>query len=203
MEPAALILFAGIYAVAVISPGPGVAAVVARSLATGARRSWPFVIGMVAGDLAWFGFVAAGLAVVAQTFHVVFAVIKYAGAAYLLYLAWKLWTAPAAAAAEMPYVRGEGVRLAAAGLAMTLGNPKTMVFFLAILPQVVALERITPLAIAELCAIMAVILSSCMMGYALLADRARRFVASPRAMQRLNRATGGLMAGVAVTVATR
>ena len=201
MTPMALLIFAGIYALAVVTPGPGVAAVIARAMATGHRRTLAFILGMVAGDLVWFGLVVSGLAVLAQNFYLVFTVIKYAGAAYLLFLAWKLWRAPATSPEEQVYVKGEGLRLAAGGLSMTLGNPKTMVFFLAILPQVVALEDMSGLAILELCLLMAVILSAIMMGYALLAARARRFVASPKQMRLVNRATGGVMAGVAVAVA--
>nr|WP_298682530.1 LysE family translocator [uncultured Dongia sp.] len=203
MTPMALLIFAGIYALAVVTPGPGVAAVIARAMATGHRRTLAFILGMVAGDLVWFGLVVSGLAVLAQNFYLVFTVIKYAGAAYLLFLAWKLWRAPATSPEEQVYVKGEGLRLAAGGLSMTLGNPKTMVFFLAILPQVVALEDMSGLAILELCLLMAVILSAIMMGYALLAARARRFVASPKQMRLVNRATGGVMAGVAVAVAAR
>lgn len=203
MTPMALLIFAGIYALAVVTPGPGVAAVIARAMATGHRRTLPFILGMVAGDLVWFGLVVSGLAVLAQNFYLVFTVIKYAGAAYLLFLAWKLWRAPVTSPEQQVYVKGEGLRLAAGGLSMTLGNPKTMVFFLAILPQVVALESMSGLAIVELCLLMAVILTAIMMGYALLAARARRFVASPRQMKLVNRATGGVMAGVAVAVAAR
>lgn len=203
MTPMALLIFAGIYALAVVTPGPGVAAVIARAMATGHRRTLPFILGMVAGDLVWFGLVVSGLAVLAQNFYLVFTVIKYAGATYLLFLAWKLWRAPATSPEQQVYVKGDGLRLAAGGLSMTLGNPKTMVFFLAILPQVVALESMSGLAIVELCLLMAVILTAIMMGYALLAARARRFVASPRQMKLVNRATGGVMAGVAVAVAAR
>jgi threonine/homoserine/homoserine lactone efflux protein len=203
MTPMALLIFAGVYALAVLSPGPGVAAVVARALATGHRRTIPFILGIVLGDLFWFGLVVSGLTVLAHNFHLVFSVIKYAGAAYLLYLAWKLWRAPAAAPEEQDYAKGEGLRLGLAGFAMTVGNPKTMVFFLAILPQVVALEEMHGLAIAELCLLMAVILFAIMLAYAVLAAKARSFIASPRQMQMVNRATGGVMAGVAVAVATR
>lgn len=199
----ALLIFAGIYAVAVFSPGPGVAAVVARAMATGTRRTLPFILGIVLGDLVWFGFVVGGLAAVAQNFQIVFQVIKYAGAAYLLWLAWKLWSAPATSPENQPYVKGEGVRLTLSGLSLTLGNPKTMVFFLAILPQVVSIEAMSTFTIVELCVLMAVILALIMLFYAVLADRARRFIASPRQMRLVNRATGGLLAGVAAAIAAR
>lgn len=199
----ALLIFAGIYAVAVFSPGPGVAAVVARAMATGTRRTLPFILGIVLGDLVWFGFVVGGLAAVAQNFQIIFQVIKYAGAAYLLWLAWKLWSAPATSPEDQPYVKGEGLRLTLSGLSLTLGNPKTMVFFLAILPQVVSIEAMSAFTIVELCVLMAVILALIMLFYAALADRARRFIASPRQMRLVNRATGGLLAGVAAAIAAR
>lgn len=100
-------------------------------------------------------------------------------------------------------MEGEGFKLVLGGLGLTLGNPKTMVFFLAILPKVIPLQAVTPLAIVELCAIMVVVLGGIMTGYAMLADSARRFIATPERMRTVNRATGGLMAGVAVAVAAR
>lgn len=203
MEMSALLIFAGIYAVAVASPGPGVAAVVARAMATGTRRTLPFILGIVIGDLTWFGLVVGGLAVLAQSFQIVFTIIKYAGAAYLLYLGWKLWRAPAEAVSDAPQVKGEGMRLTLGGLALTLGNPKTMVFFLAILPQIIALREATPLAMLELCLVMIVVLSAVMVAYAMVADRARRFIGTPERMRIVNRATGGVMAGVAIAVAAR
>src|SRR5918993_2983046 len=112
MDLAGLVVFAAVYAVAVASPGPAVAALVARVLARGPRGLAPFIAGFVLGDLAWFAVAAAGLSVLAQAFHGVFTVIKYLGVAYLLYLAYKLWTTPAQrlASHEAPPDEG-GVRL--------------------------------------------------------------------------------------------
>ena len=141
MDIGSLAIFAGVYFLAVASPGPAIAALVARSLATGFRRSLPFAAGIVAGDLIWFSLTAFGLAVLMQSFHGLFVAIKYAGCAYLLYLACKLWTAPADAPPAPAAARGEGLRLFLGGIALTLGNPKVMVFFLSILPLVVDLER--------------------------------------------------------------
>ena len=81
MSLSAFLGFAGIYAAAVLMPGPGVATVVARALASGARRTLPFILGMVLGDLVWFSFAAFGLAALAQTLHGLFVALKYAGAA--------------------------------------------------------------------------------------------------------------------------
>lgn len=203
MEVTGLLVFAGVYFLAVASPGPAVAALVARSLATGFRRSLPFAAGIVLGDLIWFSCTALGLAVLMQSFHGLFTVIKYAGCAYLLWLAYKLWTAPADAPRETRQARGEGLRLCLGGVALTLGNPKVIVFFLSILPLVIDLDAMTPLLFAEIALLITVIIGSTMLAYAFMADRARRLVASPRAMRRINRITGGVMAGAAGAIAAR
>lgn len=203
MDLAGLLVFAGVYFLAVASPGPGIAAIVARSLSTGFRRAVPFVLGIAAGDLVWLTFSVLGLSVLMQNFHGLFLVIKYAGCTYLIYLAWKLWTAPVKSLEDQPAMRGEGVRLFLGGVALTLGNPKVMVFFVSILPLIVDLQAITPLAFVEVAVLTMLIINTTLLGYAFAADRARRLVASPRTMRRINRVTGGVMAGAAAAIAAR
>ncbi|WID94451.1 LysE family translocator [Bosea vestrisii] len=203
MDLAGLLVFAGVYFLAVASPGPGIAAIVARSLSTGFPRAVPFVLGIAAGDLVWLAFSALGLSVLMQSFHGLFLVIKYAGCAYLIYLAWKLWTAPVKSLENQPAMRGEGVRLFLGGVALTLGNPKVMVFFVSILPLIVDLQAITPLAFVEVAVLTMLIINTTLLGYAFAADRARRLVASPKTMRRINRVTGGVMAGAAAAIAAR
>jgi threonine/homoserine/homoserine lactone efflux protein len=199
-----LLTFGAVYGAAVASPGPGVAAVLARVLARGLRGTPAFIGGFVVGDLVWFALAATALHAVAQTFAVLFIAVRYAGAAYLLYLAWKLWTAPAVVgdvAAGSPTERP--LRLFLGGLSLTLGNPKVIFFFMALLPMVVDLGTLSLPGFLEIAVAMAVILSAVLGGYALLAAFGRRFITSPRAVRIVNRGTGALMAGAAVTIATR
>jgi len=204
MDIAALLLFAGIYAVAVASPGPGIAAIVARGLAQGSRGSIPFIAGFVVGDLVWFAVAATGLAIVAQTFTVLFTVIKYAGCAYLLYLAYKIWTAPVRTIG-MPEEVGKSNAIQAflGSFALTLGNPKVAVFFLSVMPLVVDMATISPLIFAELALVIALVITPVLSAYALLAVHARRLFRSEKALRNVNRTTAVTMAGVAVAIATR
>src|SRR5262245_18335773 len=94
MELAGLIVFAGALLVAAASPGPGIGALVARVIGHGIEGAFAFAAGLALGDVVWLATAVLGLAVVAQTFHEIFLVIKYVGAAYLLYLAYRMWTAP-------------------------------------------------------------------------------------------------------------
>jgi threonine/homoserine/homoserine lactone efflux protein len=204
MDLAALAVFAVALFVAAASPGPGIAAIVARVLGHGASGAIAFTAGVAIGDIVWLTFAVLGLAVVAQTFHGVFLVIKYLGAAYLLYLAWKLWITPVAStevAARPP--RERPLALFLGGLAVTMGNPKVMVFYLALLPTLLDLGRITFLGYAELVALTLGVLTLVFSGYVLLAARARRLLRSPRAMRLVNRGTGTMMAGAAVAVVAR
>lgn len=197
-----LSLFCLVYALSVFSPGPGVAAVVARSLARGAQGAPAFIAGFLVGDLVWFTVAATGLAALAQTAYMVFAAIKYAGAVYLLYLAWRMWTSPPQAL-NGPVVESsqKPLRLFFGSLALTMGNPKTMVFFLALLPTVVQLEELSLAGLLEIAAVISVVLPLVLGGYVLAAVRARRMLQSPRAVRLVNRGSATVMAGAAVAVA--
>ncbi|TPG48430.1 LysE family translocator [Roseomonas nepalensis] len=204
MTLSGLLVFAAAYLVATASPGPGIAALVARVLAKGTRGVPWFIAGFVVGDLAWLAITAAGLSVLAQRFAVLFLVIKYAGAAYLLFLAFRLWSAPRdPVALDRPVPAESGPRLFLAGLAVTLGNPKVIVFFVALLPTVVRLDALSLAGLLEIAALGAAILTAVLSGYALAAARARRLFTSPRAVRALNRGTGAVMAGAAVAIAAR
>ena len=204
MDFAPLLLFAGVYFAAVASPGPGLAAVVARGLGQGLAAGPAFVAGFVVGDLIWFTVAATGLGVLARSFEMLFLAIKYAGCAYLLYMAWRIWTAPVKAAqieASVTKVYAWPSFLGA--LSLTLGNPKVIVFFLSIMPLVIDPKAITPLVFVEMAAVIVLVITPVMAGVLLLADRARRVFTSETALRRINRATAGVMAGAAALIAAR
>lgn len=200
----ALLMFSAVYFLAVATPGPGVAAVVARSLAKGGQGAPAFIAGFLIGDLIWFSVAVTGLAALAQTAHLLFTALKYAGAAYLLYLAYRLWTAPVQQGVDVQVDTGQKpLQLFLGSLALTLANPKTMIFFLALLPTVVELERLALAGFLEVMAAISIVLPLVLGGYVILATRARRMFSSTTALKRINRGTGAAMACAAVAVATR
>jgi len=199
-----LAVFAVVYALAVASPGPAVAALVARVLGRGTQGTAAFIAGLMLGDLVWFTLAATGLAVVAKTAYTVFVVLKFAGAAYLLFLAWRLWTAPAAPMSEgaQPGQKGP-VQLFLGALALNLGNPKTMAFFLAILPTVVELNQLSAGRFFSMAAVMCCVLPPVCFAYVFFASRARKHLSRPESVRWVQRGTGAIMAGAAIAVATR
>jgi threonine/homoserine/homoserine lactone efflux protein len=199
-----LLTFCAVYGLAVATPGPGIAAVIARSLAHGFKGAPAFVAGFIVGDLVWFGIAATGLAALARTAETVFVAIKWAGVAYLLYLAIRLWTAPAERVAVVEDDgRQHGWRALVASLLLTLANPKAILFFLALLPTVVDLSSMNLLTFVEISLAIAILMPMVLFSYVFLAARARRLFTTPRAVRRLNRSSGVAMAGAAVMVATR
>nr|WP_314258461.1 LysE family translocator [uncultured Devosia sp.] len=196
MDIFTLTTFTIAYAIAVLVPGPGVAAVVARALGGGFKGAFPMVLGILAGDLVYFVFAVFGLAAIATLFGPVFVVIRWAGAAYLLYIAWKFWTARPGAEQMKP--KNESAwKTFLAGFSLTMGNPKTIVFYLAILPTVIPLDQMNPVAFAELTVIVSVVLLIIASGYAWLASAAREMFKSERALGRLNKTAGAMMATAA------
>ncbi len=202
MTLGSLILFAAVYFAAVATPGPGLAALVARVIAYGLVGVAPFIAGYVVGDMIWLVVAGTGLAALAKTFAGAFTAIKYAGAAYLLYLAWRTATAPATRG-EAPPPASRGLRAFLGSLSLTLGNPKVMVFFRSIMPLVVDVKSLTPMRLVGLMAFCIPVIASTLSGYVLAANRARALFRSAKAMRVVHRAAGGVMAGVAVAVATR
>lgn len=197
-----LLVFAAAYFAIVVLPGPAVTALLARVLARGPRGAAGFIAGIAAGALIWLAIAAAGLAALAATFAPVFVVIRYAGAAYLLWLAWKLWTAPVQQL-DASNATSEDKSLFLTGLAINLGNPKAIVFFLALLPSVVDLGGLTPLAFGALAAVVVAIVVGVFGAYTVLAIRSRRLLRSARAIRLVNRGSAVAVAGAAAAIATR
>ena len=200
MTLTSLLIFAAVYFVAVATPGPGVAALVARVLAHGLEGVAPFIAGYVVGDMIWLMLAATGLSVVAHAFAGVFVVLKFAGAAYLLFIAYRMATAPVALGDAAP-VASRGWRAFLGSLSLTLGNPKVIVFFLSIMPLAVDVRRLTPASLIEIAALSATIISATLGAYALAANRARALFQSACAARFARRAAAGVMASVAVAVA--
>jgi len=88
-------------------------------------------------------------------------------------------------------------------MAITLGNPKIMVFYLALLPSLIDLSGITVLGIAELVGVMMLVLIAVDLAWVVAAAQARRWLKSPRAMRIANRVSATAMGGAAIAIATK
>ncbi|CAN5376200.1 LysE family translocator [soil metagenome] len=203
MEFSSLVIFAAALAIAAGSPGPSIAALVARVISRGPHGVVPFAAAMWIGEAIWLALAVFGLSVVAHTFYWAFLTIKYAGLIYLVYLAYKMWTAPVDIQDGALPNTDSPLRMFLTGLAVTLGNPKIMMFYMALLPTIVDLGHVSIAGWGALTLIMLTVLAAIDIGYILLAARARKFIRSRKAMRTANRCSATAMGGAAILMATR
>lgn len=201
MTTADLGIFALALALAAGTPGPTIAALVARVLSTGWRDVLPFAAALWVGEALWCLAAILGLSALAQVFHGTFAVIRWAGIAYLIWLAWTTWHAPVETA-KLPRPAAP-LAMFGAGLAVTIGNPKIMVFYLALLPSLFDLTRIGIADGAAMLAVCLAVLAIIDVVWIAAAERARAILRTPRARRMANRVSATALGGAAGLIATR
>ncbi|UUX49030.1 LysE family translocator [Nisaea acidiphila] len=203
MDLASLLVFAIALALAAGSPGPSLAALVAQVLARGWRAVLPFVMAMWLGELIWLTMAIVGLVAVAEAFHSAFVVIKWLGVGYLSWLAWRMWTVPAETSGKTLPEPRSGIKMFLSGMAVTLGNPKIMVFYLALLPTLIDLGNVSISDWAAISITLVTVLAAIDLSYVVLAAGARNLMRSPRAVRIANRASATVMGGAAIAIALR
>ena len=202
-DTASLAAFIAAALVVLLIPGPAVLYIITRSLGQGRRAGLISVLGLSTGALVHVAAATAGLSAVLMTSATAFSVVKYLGAAYLIYLGIRALIARDSAGGAGPESPSSRRRVFVEGVLVSLLNPKIAVFFLAFLPQFVSAARgdVTQqvLTLGLVYIGLALITDS---AYALLAGSARRLV-SGRVMQgALPRyATGAIYIGLGVTTA--
>ena len=197
------IAYASALAIAAAIPGPGVTALVGRALGSGFRSSLFMAFGLLLGDVFYLTAAVLGLALLAQTFGLAFLVMKWLGIAYLLWLTWQFWRAGISLTSVDAKKDAGFVTSFLAGLTVTLGNPKTMIFYLALTPTLVDLQTITLSEYAVLATLTASVLLIVLVPYLVLAAKARLLLQAPRALKLLNRVAAACLGGAAVAIATR
>jgi threonine/homoserine/homoserine lactone efflux protein len=203
MDPLALSIFAAALLLTAGTPGPSIAALVSRVIASGWRDVLPFLAAMWIGEVIWLSMAMAGLSALAATFQLGFQILKWLGVAYLCWLAWKMCRQPVGPAADALPSRRAPWSMFAAGMAVTLGNPKIMVFYLALLPTLIDLSAASLGQWALLAAVTMVCLAGVDLAWVLLAHHARRFLRTPRAARLANRLSALAFGGAAAAIASR
>jgi len=199
-----LLVFVGALSVAAFAPGPGIAALVATVLANGARKATWFCVGIIMGDLAWLALSLSGLALIAQQIPIIFDVIKWAGVLYLMYLAIKMWrSSPEATRIDaLTKERGVVARMLA-GFSVTMGNPKAMLFYLALLPSIVSPDSLSTPMVAALAVAVIGVLAVVLAIYAFAAEKARSMMTKSQSVRMFNRISASALGGAAAWIASR
>ena len=203
MTPTALLAYCMAATLAAMTPGPAMFAVITNGVSRGFMRAFTTGLGVAAGDAVLVTLALLGLVALAQTFEWVFLVVKYAGAAYLVYLGIRMWRAAAASADESGKGETRFARSFFLGASIALGNPKAILFHASIMPLILNLNTMT---FADGVLVVAVVISVNIltMGfYAALSGRASRWFRVPSRMRLMNRVAGGAMIGTGALIAAR
>jgi threonine/homoserine/homoserine lactone efflux protein len=197
--------FVAASAVLLLIPGPTILLVVSYALGQGWRAALPMAVGVALGDLTAMTLSMLGIGALMAASASLFTVLKWVGAAYLVWLGVKLWRSGGAATVEARKESTAPSRLLFHAWLVTALNPKGIVFFVAFLPQFLDPAGDVVRQMLIFCATFLVMAFANVLGYALIASRARAAVGDPRVIGWVNRTGGAALvgAGVASVALTR
>ncbi len=190
--------------IAAAIPGPGVTAVLARSLASGLRPAVNVILGIIIGDLIFVLFAVFGLSIIAQTLGELFTIVKICGGIYIFILGLGLWFSEDSFCNSKQAVRESSLSgNMISGLLITLSNPKAIIFYCSFLPAFIDLSTITISDVILIMIIVVGVLSIVLITYAYLASQLRKIFSSKKAIKKIKRTAGGIMIATGVTVAAK
>lgn len=196
-----LFLYAGGMAVLWLIPGPVWVALTARALSGGFAAAWPLAIGVALGDLIWPLAAIFGLSWILSIYGGFLDALGWVAALVFIVMGVLLIRQPAARLTADSRMTRPGIWAGfAVGVAAVIGNPKAILFYMGVLPGFFDLSRVTT---ADILAILTISTLVPMLGNLCLAqflDRARRLLASPRRLRRLNLISGVLLVGVGLVL---
>ncbi|AWC22541.1 Homoserine/homoserine lactone efflux protein [Aminobacter sp. MSH1] len=193
--------FAAASAVLLVIPGPTILLVVSYALGQGWRTALPMAVGVALGDFTAMTLSMLGIGALLAASATVFTIVKWIGAAYLIYLGIKLFRAGGSLEAKPRTDAASAAKMMAHAWIVTALNPKSITFFVAFLPQFIdrSGDFWTQMLIFEVTFLTLAFANA--FGYALVAARARSVVASPRAIRIFNRTGGTLLVGAGLAAA--
>jgi threonine/homoserine/homoserine lactone efflux protein len=192
--------FVAAAAVILAIPGPTILLVIGQSIGTGRNGAWPLVIGVAAGDLVAMSLSLAGLGALLAASATAFTVLKWAGAAYLVWLGVSLWRAKVPAEGEIPPAL-DPLKAARASFVVTALNPKSIAFFVAFVPLFI--DPASPF-LAQAVVLVATFVTMAGLNaalYAVLAARLSGAVRRPSVRRWFNRAGGAMLVGAGAATA--
>ncbi|QND52389.1 LysE family translocator [Phyllobacterium sp. 628] len=189
--------FVAASAILLAIPGPTILLVISYALGHGRRFAAATVAGVALGDFTAMTASMLGLGALLAASAAIFTVLKWVGAAYLIYLGVKLWRAPVAntGTSDAAYQNESALRIFLHTYVVTALNPKSIIFFVAFLPQFLDTTRpvFTQMVIFETTFLVLATLNAGT--YALMASMARQTIRKPKVQRIVNRTGGSLMIG--------
>jgi len=193
-------LFAVTEIVLCLTPGPAVLCVLSSALKAGSRRAVAAVLGILTANTVYFALSATGVGVLLASSKV-FQGVKWAGAAFLIYMGLRLVFGRQLGAPRIGEPRTH--HLFFEGFTLQISNPKAVIFFAAFLPQFLNPRAPVVPQVAILAVTSVVIEFAILCGYAMVAGRAAKFAIEPRYAKWTTRIAGGLLIAAGAGLASR
>lgn len=197
-----LLTFAIASMVLLIIPGPTIIMVVTQALSHGKRVAFASILGVGLGDLIAASFSIIGVGTILATSATVFLIVKWAGAAYLIYIGVRLWIDPVTIPdIETDQQRRSQWSIFRDSFLVTLLNPKGIVFFMAFVPQFITSKAAFAPQASVFVAVFVLLGILNAWAYAMLASGARQFIRRPSVLRSMTRAGAVFLIGAGLVSA--
>lgn len=199
--PAELLLYAGALFVLFLTPGPVWVALIARTLTSGFNGAWPLALGVVVGDVLWPFIAILGVSWIVSVYADFMVVLRWVACFTFIVMGIMVIRHAGQSISKDSRLTRPGMWAGfLAGLAVILGNPKAVLFYMGMLPGFFDLTKLTWLDIAAICTLSFIVPLVGNLTLAVFIGRARALLTSPTALKRTNIVAGSLLIGVGIII---
>ena len=196
-----LALYAGALFILFMTPGPVWVALMARAMSGGFRAAWPLALGVVVGDVMWSVLAILGVSWIVSQYAGFLDLMRYVASVTFLFMGYMvIRNADRSIASDSRLTRPGIIAGFVAGLAVIIGNPKAILFYMGMLPGFFDLSQLTVADIVAIGALSAIVplIGNLIMGAFI--GKVRALLTSPRALKRMNLTAGWLLVAVGVLI---
>ena len=196
-----LALYAGALFILFMTPGPVWVALMARAMSGGFRAAWPLALGVVVGDVMWSVLAILGVSWIVSQYAGFLDLMRYVASVTFLFMGYMvIRSADKTIASDSRLTRPGVIAGFVAGLAVIIGNPKAILFYMGMLPGFFDLSQLTVADIVAIGALSAIVplIGNLIMGAFI--GKVRALLTSPRALKRMNLTAGWLLVAVGVVI---
>lgn len=196
-----MLLYSGALLALFLTPGPVWVALIARGLSGGFNAAWPLALGVVVGDVLWPLLAVLGVSWIVSVYADFMTVLRWVAAVTFLVMGYLvIRNADKTIASDSRLTRPGMWAGFLAGLAVILGNPKAILFYMGVLPGFFDLTALTVVDIALICFLSFLIPLIGNLILAVFIGKARAILSSPTALRRTNITAGILLIGVGLII---
>jgi threonine/homoserine/homoserine lactone efflux protein len=195
-----LLYAAGMFALWAV-PGPVWVALTARTLSGGFASAWPLAVGVVAGDMIWPLSAIFGLSWILSIYGGFLELLQWVAAGMFVIMGVLLMRKSGEVTGDSRLTKPGRLAGLLTGVAVVIGNPKAILFYMGMLPGFFDLTRLTGWDIAVILAVSGAVPLAGNLALALFIDRARQLLSSPESVRRINGVSGLLLICVGIVIA--